>query len=236
MLGVFVNTAAILTGGAIGLLVNKGIPKRFSTAILTGVGLCTLYIGISGALQSENPIILVLSIVLGVATGTALRLDDGLNALGVKLEKKFAPTGGNNGNTSLAQGFVTGSLLFCVGAMAVVGSIEGGLRNDYSIIVTKSIIDGVAAMVFASYLGFGVLFSAFAVLIYQGTIEFFAGFLQNILVDSLVIQISAAGGIMILALGVNMTVGTKMKVANFLPGLIFAAVYYVIFLGYAHVQ
>ena len=229
MLGVFVNTAAILTGGAIGLLVNKGIPKRFSTAILTGVGLCTLYIGISGALQSENPIILVLSIVLGVATGTALRLDDGLNALGVKLEKKFAPTGGNNGNTSLAQGFVTGSLLFCVGAMAIIGSINSGLTGDHSIIFTKSTIDFIAAAMLAVSLGAGVLFSAASVLLYQGLLVLLAQLLRPLLDDSsLLAELNGAGSLIIIALGLNLIGLTKIKVADFLPTIVFAPIIFIL--------
>ena len=230
--GALINASAILLGGGVGLVFKGRLSEKISESITRAIGLCICIIGISGALEGDI-MLLVVALMLGALTGELIDIDKKLNNLGQYLQNKLSR---KDSPSKFAEGFVTTTLLFCVGAMAVVGSIEGGLRNDYSIIVTKSIIDGVAAMVFASYLGFGVLFSAFAVLIYQGTIEFFAGFLQNILVDSLVIQISAAGGIMILALGVNMTVGTKMKVANFLPGLIFAAVYYVIFLGYAHVQ
>jgi len=225
--GALINASAILLGGGVGLVFKGRLSEKISESITRAIGLCICIIGISGALEGDI-MLLVVALMLGALTGELIDIDKKLNNLGQYLQNKLSR---KDSPSKFAEGFVTTTLLFCVGAMAVVGSIEGGLRNDYSIIVTKSIIDGVAAMVFASYLGFGVLFSAFAVLIYQGTIEFFAGFLQNILVDSLVIQISAAGGIMILALGVNMTVGTKMKVANFLPGLIFAAVYYVIFLG-----
>jgi len=122
-------------------------------------------------------------------------------------------------------------LLFCVGAMAVVGSVESGLRDDQSVIITKSILDGASSMAFASYLGVGVLFSAAPVFIYQGAIEFFASFLTNVLTAGLVAQISAAGSVMILGLGLNMTTGAKIKVANLLPGLLYAAGYYYIFLN-----
>ena len=152
--------------------------------------------------------------------------DEGLSQ---KHRRIGAVLGGDS--CKFAEGFVTATLLFCVGAMAVVGSIEGGLRNDYDIIVTKSIIDATAAMVFASYLGFGVLFSAFAVFIYQGTIEVFAGLLQGVFTDGLITQISAVGGLMILALGFNMALGGKIKVANLLPGLVFATVYYFLVLA-----
>ena len=225
--GAIINAAAILLGGGIGLLFKGRLPTKVSESITRAIGLCVCIIGISGTLEGDI-MLLVASLLLGTLTGEFIDIDKQLNNLGQYLQKHLSRP---DSESRFAEGFVTTTLLFCVGAMAVLGSIEGGLRNDYGIIVTKSIIDGTAAMVFASYLGFGVLFSAFSVLIYQGTIEFFAGFLQNILVDSLVIQISAAGGVMILALGVNMTVGTKIKVANFLPGLVFAAVYYVLFLG-----
>ena len=172
--------------------------------------------------------LLVVSLMLGALTGELIDIDAKLNALGLFLQKKLTK---EEKKSPFAEGFVTATLLFCVGAMAVVGSIEAGLQNDYNVIITKSIIDAVAAMVFASYLGFGVLFSAFSVFVYQGIIEFFAGFLQNILTDGLVAQISAVGGLMILGLGLNMAVGAKIKIANLLPGLVFAAGYYFLVLN-----
>ena len=225
--GALINAAAIILGGGIGLIFKGRFSDKVSESITRAIGLCICIIGISGALEGDI-MLLVVSLMLGALTGEHIDIDAKLNTFGQFLQKKLTP---KDSKSKFAEGFVTTTLLFCVGAMAVVGSIEGGLRNDYSVIVTKSIIDGTAAMVFASYLGFGVLFSAFSVLLYQGTIEFFAGFLQNILTPTLITQISAAGGVMIFALGVNMTVGTKLKVANFLPGLIFAGIYYVIFMG-----
>jgi len=190
------------------------------------MGLCICVIGVAGALEGDL-ILLVVCLMLGTLTGEFLDIDGKLNIFGLYLQKKLTR---EDSGSKFAEGFVTATLLFCVGAMAVVGSIEGGLRNDYSIIVTKSIIDGAVAMVFASYLGFGVLFSAFAVLLYQGIIEFFAGHLQDALTASLITQISAAGGVMILAIGFNMALGAKIKVANLLPGLIFVAGYYSLFM------
>jgi len=166
---------------------------------------------------------MVVAMLLGALSGELINIDARLNALGLFLQGKVNPT---DNKSRFSEGFVTATLLFCVGAMAVVGSIESGLRSDYSIIITKSIIDGVAAMVFASYLGLGVLFSALPVFMYQGIIEFFAGFLQDVLTVSLIDQVSAVGGLMILALGLNMTANAKIKVANLLPGLIFAVGYY----------
>ena len=229
MLSVLVNTAAILVGGAIGLLFNKGIPKRFSSAIMTGIGLCVLYIGISGALKGENTIILVVSIVLGVATGTALKLDDRLNSLGMKLEKKFSRSGDAQDKPSIAQGFVTGSLLFCVGALAIIGSINSGLTGDHTIIFTKSTIDLISAAVLTVSLGVGILFSAGSVLIYQGLLVLLAQLLRPLLDNpSLLAELNCAGSVIIVALGLNLIGITRIKVADFLPAIIFAPIIFII--------
>jgi len=224
--GALINAIAIILGGTVGLLFKGKISTKITDSITRAIGLCICIIGISGALDGDL-MLLVVSLMLGALVGEWLDIDAKMNAVGQYLQNKLSP---KDTQSKFAEGFVTATLLFCVGAMAVVGSIEGGLRNDYSTIVTKSIIDGVASMVFASYLGFGVLFSAIPILLYQGSIEFFAGYLQNILTYSLVTQISAAGGIMILALGLNMTLNAKIKVANLLPGLLFAAGYYAVFM------
>jgi len=216
-----------MAGGGMGLLFKGKIPDKISATITRAIGLCVCIIGISGALDGDI-MLLVVSLMLGALAGEFIDIDAKLNALGVFLQKKLTREGSSS---TFAEGFVTATVLFCVGAMAVVGSIESGLRNDYSIIITKSIIDATAAMVFASYLGFGVLFSAFSVFIYQGIIEFFAGFLQGVLTAGLVAQISAVGGLMIMALGFNMTLGAKIKVANLLPGLVVAVGYYFLVLG-----
>jgi len=201
------------------------ISDKISLTITKAIGLCVCIIGVSGALGGDI-MLLVVSLMLGALTGEFIDIDARLNTLGAFLQNKFVPIPDKESPSTFAEGFVTATLLFCVGAMAVVGSIEAGLGNNYSIIITKSIIDATAAMVFASYLGMGVLFSALTVFIYQGLIEFFAGFLQNILTATLVSQISAVGGLMILALGFNMSLGAKIKVANLLPGLVFAVGYY----------
>jgi len=169
---------------------------------------------------------MVASIALGTLTGEFINIEGGLNKLGLYLQKKLS----RNGESTFAEGFVTATLLFCVGAMAVIGSIDSGLNNDRSVLLTKSMLDGVSSIAFASCFGFGVLFSAVPVLVYQGSIEFFAGFLQNILTSGLITQISAVGSVMILGLGFNMVLNVKIKVANLLPGLIFAVGYYYLFI------
>ena len=223
--GAIINAAAIIAGGVLGLIFKGKISEKISETVTRAIGLCICVIGLSGALGGDI-MLLVASLVLGSLTGELLDIDGRLNKLGAFLQKKLS----RDSNSSFAEGFVTATLLFCVGAMAVVGSIESGLSNDQSVIITKSILDGTTSMVFASSLGLGVLFSFAPVFIYQGLIEFFAGFLQNLLTHELITQISAAGSVMILGIGLNMTAKTKIKVANLLPGLIFAAGYYYVFL------
>ena len=223
--GSVINAAAILAGGAVGLLLKGKITDKFSKSIICVLGLCVCIIGIRSAVNGDV-LLMVVSLSIGVLAGEALRIDDGLNRFGVWAQERFS----RDSNSSFAEGFVTATLLYCVGAMAIVGSIESGLRGDQSIIFTKSILDGVSAVIFASSLGAGVLFSAAATLVYQGTIEFFAGYLQNVLTSQLITQISAVGGVMILAIGLNLALGAKFKVANLLPGFVVAATYYYLIL------
>lgn len=185
------------------------------------LGLCVCIIGIKNALGGDI-MLMVVSLATGTLAGEALRIDDALNRLGLWLQSRMSPGEGS----TFAEGFVTASLLYCVGAMAIVGSIESGLRNDQGIIITKSVLDGASSVIFASTLGVGVLFSAFAVLIYQGSIELFAWYLQDVFSEGLIMQISAVGGIMIMAIGLNLALNAKFKTANMLPGFIFAALYY----------
>ena len=225
MLGVFVNTAAVLVGGAVGLIVKKGIPKRFSSAIMIGISLCTLYIGISSALQGKNTIVLVASMVLGAVAGTALKIDERLNSLGEKIEKRFSTSNEQTNETSIAQGFVTSSLLFCVGAMAIVGSINSGLNADHTMLYTKSMLDLIASAMLAVSLGVGVLCSAATVLIYQGALVLLAQLLRPLISSpSLLAEMNCAGSLLIIAIGLNLLGLTKIKVANYLPAIVFAPV------------
>lgn len=225
IIGTLINCGAVIAGGSIGLLLKGKTSKKLSESIIRAIGLCVCVIGVSGSLKGDF-MLLVISLALGALTGELIDIDKRLNSLGIWLKKKIK-RGGDNSDFS--DGFVAATLLFCVGAMSIVGSIESGLGNDRSIIFTKSILDGVSAMVFASTFGFGVLFSVVIILVYQGGIEFFAGELQSVLSDGLITQISAVGSVMILAIGLNMTLNAKIKTANLLPGLLFGAVYYLFF-------
>lgn len=216
MLGTIVNIAAILLGGSIGLLLKKGLPQRISDTIMGGVGLIVLYIGVSGSLVGEKTLVAILSIVIGGALGAWINIDRGLSRLGDYAQKKLS--GGHAGNT-FAEGFVSASLLFCVGAMAVVGSLESGLAGKHEILFAKSLIDGVTAIVFASTLGPGVLLSAAAVLVYQGGITLLAQALAPVLSEAVVNEMSCVGSLLIIGIALNVLNLTKLKLANYLPAI-----------------
>lgn len=217
MISAIVNAAAVIAGSCIGLLLKKGIPERFSDILMKGLGLCTLYIGFSGALKGQNTIVLILSMVIGTLMGEGVDLDEKLNRLGKFLENKFKTKEGSK--VSIAEGFVTASLLFCVGAMTIVGSLQSGLTGNHEMIFAKSMLDFVAAIIFASSLGIGVIFSAVFVLVYQGAIVLLAQWLSPLLTDYTIGEMTCAGSVIIIALALNMLGITKMKVMNFVPAI-----------------
>lgn len=224
MLGVLANTGAVIVGSLLGLLFKKGIPERVSGAVMAAIGLCTVYIGIDGVLEGSNTIVLIVSMVIGTICGTLLNIDGGINRLGSFVERRLSRT---DGKTSVAQGFMTASLLFCIGAMTIVGSINAGLSNDNKILLTKSLLDLISSCMLASSLGIGVLFSALFVLVYQGGLVLLAGLLQSVLTDPAIIaEITCAGSIMIIGLGLNMLGITKLKIADQLPAIIFVPIVY----------
>lgn len=216
MTGTIVNAAAIVAGGGIGLLFRKGLPERFAKAVMTGVALCVLYIGLSGALAGNNTMVMTLSVVAGALIGEWLDLDGRLNKLGTMIEGKFQKEGGR---TSIAEGFVTASLLFCVGAMAIVGSLQSGMTGNHETLFTKSMLDFVAAVIFASSLGAGVLCSSVCVLLYQGMITLLAQFIAPFLKEAVVAEMTCVGSLLIIALALNMLNITKIKVMNYLPAV-----------------
>lgn len=218
MLGALVNFAAILIGGTVGLLLKKGLPQRISDTIMGGVALIVLYIGIDGTLQGQETLVAILSIVIGGALGAWIDIDRGLNWLGAYAQEKLTSGDDKDGNT-FAEGFVSASLLFCVGAMAVVGALQSGLSGNHEVQFAKALIDGVTAIVFASTLGAGVLLSAVAVLVYQGGITLLAGLLAPVLSDAIVAEMSCVGSLLIIGISLNMLGLTKLKLANYLPAI-----------------
>lgn len=215
--GVIVNTAAIIVGSLLGVLLGKHFPKRLSDAILTGSSLCVIYIGIDGVTSGTNALIVILSMVIGAIIGELLQLDSRLHTLGDRLEQRFS----QNGPSRISEGFVSGSLLFCVGAMAVVGALNSGLIGDHSTLYAKSILDGVISLVFATTMGIGVAFSAAAVFLYQGLIAVCASFAAPYLGDAVISNMKCVGSLLILGLGLNMLGITKIKVMNYVPAIFF---------------
>lgn len=216
LLGTFVNMILVILGGAIGLFLGSRFPKKLSDSLMKALGLCTLLIGISGLSKGENQLITIVSMAIGTVIGELLDLDGKLTFLGNSIEKRFKKDGDN---ITIAEGFVNASLLFCVGAMAIVGSLQSGLVGDNSMIYTKSLLDFTAAIIFASTLGVGVLLSAFPILIYQGGIVLLAHFLAPFLTDSVIGDMTCTGSLIIIGLALNMIGITKLKVMNMVPAI-----------------
>jgi len=222
MLGTIVNAIAIIGGCLVGLVVKGRLTEKISTTIMNGLALCILYIGISGALKGKDTLQMIICIALGALIGEIIDIDKRLNNLGDMIEKKIngkKKNSSSNEKISISEGFVTSSLLFCVGAMAVVGSLESGLQGNYTTLFAKSILDGISSIIFTSYLGIGVILSSIAVLIYQGSITLLAGGLSSILTDTVILNMSAVGSLLIVGLGLNMLGASKIKVANLLPAI-----------------
>lgn len=217
MFGVIVNTATVLLGSIIGLICKKGIPERLSSAVMTGIGLCTVAIGFSGILEGENTLVLIISMVLGIIIGELLDIDGHVNRL---VERVAGKAAGAGKAAQISQGFITACLLFCIGAMTIVGSLNAGLRGDNEMLLTKSLLDFISSIMLSATLGIGVLFSAVFVLVFQGGIVLLAQFLAPVLSESCIAELTCAGSLMILALGLNIVGITKIKVINFLPALL----------------
>lgn len=217
MLGTVVNTIAVVIGAAVGMLLKKGIPERLADTMMKGIGLCTLFLGISGSLEGKNSLILIISIVAGALIGEGIDLDAKLNHLGLWLEKKCKSKEGDK--ISIAEGFVSASLLFCVGAMTIVGSLQSGLQGNHEMLFNKSMLDFVAAIIFASTMGVGVMFAAGFVLVYQGAITLAAQWLAPFLTETIIAEMTCAGSLIIIGIGLNLLGVTKLKVMNYVPAI-----------------
>lgn len=216
MVGTIVNTLAIIIGGTVGLLVKKGVSERISETLMNGLALCVLYIGISGVLKGDNTMVVILSMVIGALIGEGVDLDKGLRNLVNLIEKKFKS---KDEKVSIAEGLVTSSLLFCVGAMAIVGALQSGLSANHEMLFTKSILDGVSSILFAASLGVGVLLSAAFVFIYQGSVTLLAQFISPYLGEVVIAEMTCIGSLLIIGLGLNMLKVTKLKVINYVPAI-----------------
>lgn len=231
MLGTIVNTIAVVVGGLLGLLLKGGLKDNLRQTLTAAMGLAVLFVGISGALQGllnddANPILYIIALAVGGVVGELLRIEGRLESLGANIEAKLPPS--KDGEPGFARGFVAASLLFCVGTMAVMGSIESGINGNHSILFAKSMLDGIISIVMASALGYGVVFSAVTVLLYQGAITMLAGWIGPYLTADMLREISIVGGILITALGLNQLELTKIKVGNLLPAMFVPVIYYII--------
>ena len=223
MLGVLINVSTVILGSCVGLLFRKGLPERVSSAAMTGLGACTLYIGITGSLRGENVLILIASVVLGVICGTLLNIDGAINKLANAVEQRCKRDGQT---VSIAEGLVTATLLFCVGSMTVTGSIQAGLTGDNSVLFTKATLDLVSSAMLASSLGIGVLFASLSVLVIQGGLVLLAELIAPLMSTGAINEMTCAGSLLIVMLGTNMMGMTKIKVADFLPAILFAPLIY----------
>jgi len=223
MTGTLINVAAILIGGTIGLLFGSRIPERFKNTVIAGMGLFTAALGLQMFFKSENSLIVLGALIIGALLGEWIGIEDGLQALGQVLEKRFSRDSETGSSSKFVRGFMVSSLLFCVGPIAILGSIQDGLTGDYKLLAVKSTLDGFAAIAFASTLGVGVLFSSFIILIYQGGVSLLANQLNAIVTDPMMAEMTATGGVILMGVAVsNLLELKKIRVGNFLPALIIA--------------
>lgn len=216
MLAVIINTLAVLVGSTIGILLKKGIPEKVTDTLMKGLGLCTLYMGWSGTMNGGDTLVLILSMTIGIIIGESLDLDERLNRFAQGLENRFKKDGEE---VSLAEGFVTASLVFCVGAMTIIGALQAGLSHNYEMLFTKSVLDLITSIVFASSMGIGVMLSAGFIFAFEGVIVLLAQFIAPFLTEAVVTEMVCTGSLVIFALGLNIVGITKLKVINFLPAI-----------------
>ncbi len=214
MLGTIVNVFAIILGSILGILIKSRFPERVNKIIFQVIGLFTITLGITMAIKTNNFLIVAFSLIIGSVIGEVIDIEKYLEGLSEKLKNKL-----KNSSDKFSEGFITATLIYCIGPMAILGSIEEGLGNAPNLLFAKSVLDGVASIALSSALGIGVMFSAIPLLLYQGGITLFASYVSNYLSDALIIELSAVGGILLLGLGMNIAEIKKFKVVNMLPSL-----------------
>ncbi len=234
-MGTIINTAAVVLGALLGLILNRRVNKALLDNIMKAVGVSVMFIGISGALtgmlkiqngkiDSTGAMLLIISLVLGTLIGELVKIEDRLEGMGEKLKKAVK----SKSDGKFVDGFVTTTLITCVGAMAIVGALEDGLTGDYSMLLAKSLLDGIIAIILASTMGLGVLFSAIPLFIYQGAITLLSGVISPVLSDNLILNLSYIGSALIFSIGVNQVFGKKLKTGNMLPALLIPIIYEII--------
>ena len=236
MTGTLINVASVIILSVLGTLIGDRLPDRFRQTVMAGLGLVTMLIGVQMALKTQHLLIVLGSVVIGGIIGEALNIDLGLERLGRWLEARVARFGvpasdpAATTGPSFTRGFVTASLLFCVGPMAIIGSFQDGLTGDYQTLAVKSMLDGFASIAFASSLGIGVAFSALSVFFYQGALTLGAGWVKGLLTDPMITEMTATGGLLVVGIALGLLNLKSMRVANLLPSIFLAPVA-VAFLG-----
>lgn len=225
MIATFLNCGLIILGSLLGILFRNQISERFTTLVTQGLALCVLGIGVGSAIKTEDTLCVIVCMVLGCLLGEGLRIEERLDAFGELMKRKLLR--GSQENSQFTEGFVTASVLFCVGAMAVMGSIDAGVRGDYSLLISKSVIDGITAITFAAVMGIGVLFSSIPILLYQGGLTLLASLVADHLSPAAMTELSAVGGIIIMGIGFNLLnlSEKKLKVGNMLPAIFLPFLY-----------
>ena len=222
MTGTIINIAAILLGSVIGLLFGARLSDQLKSTLISGMGLFLVAMGLQMFLKTENSLIVLGALITGTLLGEWWRIEDGLHKLGIFLEQKFSREE-DDGSNRFVRGFMTASLLFCIGPIAILGSIEDGLTGNYNLLAVKSVLDGFASVAFASTLGIGVAFSSLIILVYQGGISLLAGQLNAVVTTSMMNELTATGGILLIGIGVsNLLEIKKIRVGNMLPSLLIA--------------
>ena len=225
MVGTLVNVAAVIIGSIIGLVVHTKLPKRIITIVFQGIGLFTIFIGIKMALKTDYLLIMVFSIVIGSVLGELINIEKGINNLSEYLKRKIKLS-----SDKFSEGLITAFLLFCLGSMTILGAIEEGLGRRPTLLFTKSLMDGFSSIALSASLGIGVIFSVIPLLIYQGGLTLFAGHLQPFFAKTMINELTAVGGILLIGLGINILEILKLKISNMLPSLIIVVILVLIFL------
>lgn len=215
MIGVGIDVVGVVIGSCIGLLAKKGIPKEWADVCMYGVGLCVIGIGVEGVMKGNNMLISILAIVLGAIIGMILKIDRRLDDFAMNIEKRF----GNHSEHSIAEGFISGIIVFCVGAMTIVGALNAGLLGDEEMLIAKAGLDFVTAIIFAATLGVGILYSSVVLLVFEGAIVFLAQYLAPFLNNDVIMEMTAVGSLVIIGLGLNVLKVTDIKVINYMPAI-----------------
>lgn len=213
LLGSVVNGGAVVVGGLVGMFVGKLLPERLRTSVMAALSLMTIGIAVLGLLKSNNALIPIISMVVGTLIGELMDIDSAVNKLGEKLQKRFS-------GSRVTEGFVTGSLVFAVGALAVMGPLESGLQHQHSLLFSKSVIDGVASIVFASTMGLGVALSGITVFVVEGSIALLASVVAPYLGEAVVNEITFVGSLLIVGISLNLLGATKLRILNMVPAIL----------------